>query len=275
MRIAVAQILSGTDPADNLQLVREYTGRAADAGAKLVVFPEATMCRFGVPLAPIAEPVDGPWADGVRRIAADANITVIVGMFTPADDGRVANTLLAAGPGSPNQPDTHYDKIHLYDAFGFTESRTVAPGRGPVVITVDGVGVGLSTCYDIRFPELFTTLARRGAQLITVSASWASGRGKLEQWTLLARARALDSTSYIVAAGQADPGEPLASSAPTGVGGSLVVSPFGDVVVAAGADPQLLVADVALDRVSKARETIAVLRNYSAFANPDKAESPR
>jgi deaminated glutathione amidase len=274
MRIAVAQILSGTEPADNLQLVREYTGRAADAGAKLVVFPEATMCRFGVPLAPIAEPVDGPWADGVRQIAADANITVIVGMFTPADDGRVANTLLAAGPGSPNQPDTHYDKIHLYDAFGFTESRTVAPGRGPVVITVDGVGVGLSTCYDIRFPELFTTLARRGAQLITVSASWASGRGKLEQWTLLARARALDCTSYIVAAGQADPGEPLASSAPTGVGGSLVISPFGEVVASAGADPQLLVTDLALEQVAKARETIAVLRNHSAFAHADKAESP-
>jgi predicted amidohydrolase len=277
MRIAVAQILSGTDPADNLQLVQDYAGRAADAGARLVVFPEATMCRFGVPLAPIAEPVDGPWADGVRRIAADANITVIVGMFSPADDGRVTNTLLAAGPagpGTPNQPDTHYHKIHLYDAFGFTESHTVAPGREPVVITVAGVGVGLTTCYDLRFPELFTTLARRGAQLITVSASWASGRGKLEQWTLLARARALDSTSYIAAAGQADPGEPLASTAPTGVGGSLVVSPFGDVVASAGADPQLLVTDVALDRVTQARDTIAVLRNHSAFAHGDKAESP-
>jgi predicted amidohydrolase len=274
MRIAVAQILSGTDPADNLQVVREYTGRAADAGAQLVVFPEATMCRFGVPLAPIAEPVDGPWADGVRRIAADAGITVIVGMFTPADGGRVANTLLAVGPGTPNQPDTHYDKIHLYDAFGFTESRTVAPGREPVVITVDGIGVGLSTCYDLRFPELFTTLARRGAQLIVVSASWAAGPGKLEQWTLLARARALDCTSYIVAAGQADPGEPLASSAPTGVGGSLVVSPFGAVVAAADADPQLLVTDLALDQVTKARETIAVLRNHSAVAHADKAESP-
>ena len=275
MRIAVAQILVGTDPADNLQLVRDYTGRAAEAGARLVVFPEATMCRFGVPLAPIAEPVDGPWADGVRRIAADADITVIVGMFSPADNGRVYNTLLA-GPvvRAPNQPDTHYDKIHLYDAFGFTESRTVAPGREPVVIDVDGVGVGLTTCYDIRFPELFTTLARRGAQLIAVSASWASGPGKLEQWTLLARARALDSTSYIVAAGQADPGEPLASSAPTGVGGSLVVSPFGDVVASAGADPQLLVTDVALDRVAQARDTIAVLRNHSAFAHGDKAESP-
>jgi deaminated glutathione amidase len=274
MRVAVAQILSGTDPADNLQLVREYTGRAADAGAQLVVFPEATMCRFGVPLEPIAEPVDGPWADGVRAIAADANITVVAGMFTPADHGRVANTLLAVGPGTPNQPDTHYDKIHLYDAFGFTESRTVAPGREPVVITVDGVGVGLTTCYDLRFPELFTTLARRGAQLITVSASWAAGPGKLEQWTLLARARALDCTSYIVAAGQADPGEPLASSAPTGVGGSLVVSPFGDVVASAGTGTQLLVTDLALERVATARETIAVLRNHSALANADRAESP-
>jgi deaminated glutathione amidase len=275
MRIAVAQILSGTNPADNLQLVRDYSGRAVDAGATLVVFPEATMCRFGVPLAPIAEPVDGPWANGVRQIAADADITVIAGMFTPADDGRVTNTLIAAGPGTPNEPDTHYHKIHLYDAFGFTESRTVAPGREPVVITVDGVGVGLTTCYDIRFPALFTALARRGAQLITVSASWGSGPGKLEQWTLLARARALDSTSYIAAAGQADPGQPPASTAPNGVGGSLVVSPFGEVVAAAGADPQLLLADIDLSRVVSARETIAVLRNYSEFSHGDRAELPR
>src|ERR1700733_4443286 len=263
MRIAVAQILRGTDPADNLQLVRDYTGRAAESGASLVVFPEATMCRFGGPLAPIAEP----------GVAPAAGTTVVLGMFPPADDGRVHNSLLAVGPAGSGT-DAHYDKIHLYDAFGFTESTTVAPGREPVVVDVDGVGVGLTTCYDLRFPELFSTLARRGAQLVVVSASWAAGPGKLEQWTLLARARALDSTSYIVAAGQADPGEPLASSAPTGVGGSLVISPFGEVVASAGADPQLLVADLALDQVAKARETIAVLRNHSAFAHADKAESP-
>jgi predicted amidohydrolase len=274
MRIALAQILSGSDPAANLQLVREYAGRAAAAGAKLVVFPEATMCRFGVPLAPIAEPVDGPWADGVRRIATDSGITVIAGMFTPAGDGRVTNTLIAAGPGTPNQPDAHYDKIHLYDAFGFAESRTVAPGHEPVVITVDGVGVGLTVCYDIRFPELYTELARRGAQLIAVCASWGSGPGKLDQWTLLARARALDSMSYVAAAGQADPGEALASSgAPTGVGGSLVTSPLGEVVASAGAHPQLVVADIDIDRVAEARDTIAVLRNHSSFARVHRAES--
>ena len=275
MRIALAQILSGTDPAANLRLVREFSGRAAEAGAQLVVFPEATMCRFGVPLAPIAEPVTGPWADGVRQIAADTEITVIAGMFTPAGDGRVANTLIAVGPGVPGQPDAHYDKIHLYDAFGFAESRTVAPGREPVVVTVDGVGVGLSTCYDIRFPELYTELARRGAQLITVSASWGSGPGKLEQWTLLARARALDSTSYVAAAGQADPGGAVSSGAPTGVGGSLVASPFGEVVTAAGAEPALLVADLDLEQVAVAREKIAVLRNHAELTTVGKAESRR
>src|ERR1700712_5533413 len=98
MRVPVAQILSDTDPADNLQLVRDYTGRAVDAGASLVVFPEATMCRFGVPLAPIAEPVNGSGARGVRRSRADAGITVGGGMFPPADDGRVHNTLSAVGP---------------------------------------------------------------------------------------------------------------------------------------------------------------------------------
>ncbi len=273
MRVALAQILSGTDPAANLALVREYTGRAADAGAKLVVFPEATMCRFGVPLSPIAEPVDGPWADGVRRIATDSSITVIAGMFTPAGDGRVKNTLIAAGPGTPHPLDTHYDKIHLYDAFGFTESRTVAPGREPVVITVDGVRVGLTVCYDIRFPALYTELARRGAQLIAVCASWGSGPGKLEQWTLLARARALDSTSYVAAAGQADPGDSTGSGAPTGVGGSLVASPLGELIASAGPHPQLVVTDIDTNRVTEARETIAVLRNHSRFAQVDSAES--
>lgn len=274
MRIALAQILSGTDPAANLELVRDYSRQAADAGARLVVFPEATMCRFGVPLAPIAEPVDGPWADGVRRIATDSGITVIAGMFTPSGDGRVKNTLIAAGPGVPNRPDAHYDKIHLYDAFGFTESRTVAAGNEPVVITIDGVRVGLTVCYDIRFPALYTELARRGAQLIVVGASWGAGPGKLEQWTLLARARALDSMSFVAAAGQADPGDALSGSgAPTGVGGSLVASPLGEVVASAGGQPQLLLADIDVDKVARARDSIAVLRNRSDFAQLDTAES--
>jgi predicted amidohydrolase len=269
MRIALAQIQSGTDPSTNLDLVEDCTRRAADAGARLVLFPEAAMCRFGVPLKPVAEPLDGPWASGVRTLAERSGVVVVAGMFCPSDDGRVTNTLIATGGGI----DEHYHKIHLYDAFGFAESRTVAPGLDPVVITVDGVGVGVTTCYDIRFPELYVELAQRGAQVITVHASWGSGPGKLEQWTLLARARALDSTSVVAAVGQAYPGDEIAASGPTGVGGSLVCSPTGDVVAAAAADPQLLVFDVDLNTVDQAREAIAVLRNRAEFAQSGRAQS--
>lgn len=270
MRLALAQIRSGTDPAANLALVEDQTKRAADAGASLLLFPEATMCRFGVPLAPIAEPFDGPWATAVRGIADRAGIVVVVGMFVPADDdGRVTNTLLATGPGV----DARYDKIHLYDAFGFAESKTVAPGREPVTITVDGVMVGLTLCYDIRFPELYVELADRGAEVITAHASWGTGPGKLEQWTLLARARAIDTSSVVAAVGQAYPGDEIAALGPTGVGGSLVASALGEVLVSAGPDPELLVCDVDLDAARKARETVAVMQNRSGFAHIGKAES--
>jgi predicted amidohydrolase len=271
MRIALAQIQASADPTANLGLVEDYIQRAADAGASLVLFPEATMCRFGVPLAPIAEPLDGPWASGVRAAAERAGIVAVAGMFVPADHGRVTNTLIAAGPGV----DAHYDKIHLYDAFGFKESETVAPGDEPVMITVDGVNVGITLCYDVRFPELYVELARRGAQLITVHASWGTGPGKLEQWTLLARARAIDTTGFVAAVDQPYPGDELAAVGPTGVGGSLVASPVGEVLAAAGADQQLLVTDIDLDTAQKARETIAVLRNRAEFTHAGKAESLR
>ena len=269
MRIALAQISSGTEPGANLTTVRDITRRAADGGAVLVVFPEATMCRFGVPLAPIAEAPDGPWADGVRRVAADCAVTVIAGMFCPADGDRVTNTLLATGPDT----DTRYDKIHLYDAFGFAESRTVAPGREPVTIEVNAVTVGLTTCYDIRFPELYVELARRGARLITVSASWGSGPGKLDQWTLLARARAADTAGFVAAVDQADPGQAMRSAGPTGVGGSLLASPYGDVLAVEGSDPHLLICDVDIDTVDAAREATAVLHNRSDSPQADRAES--
>ena len=269
MRIALAQLSSSAEPAANLELVEDFTRRAAEAGARLVLFPEATMCRFGVPLGPIAEPLDGPWASAVRAVAAQFGIVVVAGMFCPSDDGRVTNTLIAAGAGV----DAHYHKIYLYDAFGFTESRTVAPGSEPVVIMVDGVGVGVTTCYDVRFPELYVELAQRGARLITVHASWGSGPGKLEQWTLLARARALDSTSVVAAVGQAYPGDELAAVGPTGVGGSLVSSPTGEVWAAVGSEQQLLIADIDLDTVDAARDSIAVLRNRAVIASSRKAQS--
>ncbi|MGI8459377.1 MAG: carbon-nitrogen hydrolase family protein [Propionibacteriaceae bacterium] len=260
MRIALAQIISTADPAVNLDQVAAQSASAAAAGAELVVFPEATMRCFGRSLADVAEPLDGPWAIRVREIAAKNQIVVVVGMFAPADSGRVTNTLLATGPGV----DASYDKIHLFDAFGFAESDTVAPGAVPVVIEVGGVRVGLTTCYDVRFPTLFTRLADDGAQAIVLSASWGAGPGKVDQWQLLTRARALDSTTFLLACGQGDPltvGIQRQGTAPTGVGYSAVVGPNGSVLAELADAPDLLVADLDLDLVASTRASIPVLTN--------------
>jgi predicted amidohydrolase len=260
LRVAVAQILSGADPQANLELVATRSAEAAERGAQLVVFPEATMRRFGLPLAEIAEPVDGPWAKQLQEIAEQHQLVVMAGMFSPSTDGRVLNTLRAAGPGV----DAYYHKIHLFDAFGFRESDTVAPGAEPAVIAVGGAQVGLTLCYDVRFPGLYIRLAELGAQVICVAASWGAGPGKVEQWQLLTRARALDCTSYVIAAAQADPaaaGMPLDGEAPTGVGYSAVISPRGEVLDALGVEPGLLVADLDLDVVQQTRAAIPVLAN--------------
>ncbi|WP_326596407.1 carbon-nitrogen hydrolase family protein [Streptomyces sp. NBC_01803] len=260
MRIAASQLAAGVSPSENLAVIAEQVTRAAAEGADAVVFPEAAMARFGIPLGPVAEPLDGPWATRVRALADSAGVLVVAGMFTPADDGRVRNTLLITGRGV----DTHYDKLHLYDAYGFAESATVAPGERAVTAVLDGVTIGFATCYDVRFPGLFTRLAEEGARVILLSASWGAGPGKREQWELLVRARALDSTSWVVATGQADPatvGTPPATTAPTGIGHSMVVSPLGEVRARLGAEPGLLVTDLDPAETDHARRAIPVLAN--------------
>ncbi|ASO17924.1 putative amidohydrolase [Actinoalloteichus hoggarensis] len=260
MRIALSQLAADTDPQVNLGSVRTAVTDAAAQGARVLLLPEATMARFGIPLGPVAEPLDGPWATAVRAAAKAADVVVVAGMFVPADDGRVRNTLLITGPGV----DTAYDKVHLFDAFGFAESDTVAPGERPVTFTVDSVTFGVATCYDLRFPGLFHALADDGAQVMLVGASWGAGPGKREQWELLCRARALDSTSWLLACGQADPstiGERPKGAAPTGIGYSSLVSPVGEIRAQLGPAPGLLPVDVDIAEVERARETIPVLAN--------------
>ncbi len=271
LRTALCQFTSTTDPEENLRTIDDLAQRAAAEGAQLAVFPEAAMARFGIPLGPVAQPLDGPWADGVRESARRHGLTVVAGMFTPSPDGRVANTLLATGPGV----EASYDKIHLYDAFGFSESDTVAPGTKVVTIDVAGVRVGLATCYDIRFPELFRAHADEGAVLSVVPASWGAGPGKLSHWELLARARALDATTWVAAVGQAPPAPQGAGAgqeeqaadiekptkAPTGIGHSMLVGPDGRIREEAGERPELIVAEVDVEETERVRRAVAVLDN--------------
>lgn len=260
MKFALAQINSTTTVADNLDKVRDYTNRAAEAGAEFVVFPEATMSAFGPGLRDVAEANAESWRSEMTQLAAEAGITVIVGEFATSGE-KVINLLAVYTPEGERED---YAKIHLYDAFGFKESDTVVPGEDPVVIDLAGESVGLTLCYDIRFPKLYAEVSRRGAKLAIVSASWGAGKGKVEQWETLARARALDSNMFVAAIGQADPevsGVEVPQKGPTGVGHSLVSDPFGHVITSLDGHEALEVVEVDLAVADKAAEAIPVLAN--------------
>ncbi|BAS10929.1 hydrolase Rv0480c/MT0498 [Arthrobacter sp. Hiyo4] len=133
---------------------------------------------------------------------------------------------------------------------------------------VNGTTFGLATCYDVRFPALFTANAKAGAQVNIVCASWGAGEGKADQWDLLVRARALDSTTFVVACGQGDPasvGIASAGKAPTGVGHSAVISPLGAALVALGGEPELAVVDIDPAVIAEVRRQLPVLANARTF----------
>ena len=242
MRVALCQLPVTDDPAINLERVREAVSQAAADGASLAVFPEATQIRFGNDLRAAAEPLDGPFGSGLAAAARDNGIAVIAGVFEPAPDGRVYNT--AVTYANDGDRVTAYRKLHLFDALGEQESKFVTPGAEPVVADIGGLRVGLITCYDIRFPELARALVARGAQLLVVIAAWAAGLFKEEQWVTLVRARAIENTVWVAAAGQVpDPAAPRVR-APTGVGRSMLVDPAGTVRLDLGSRPALAVGEV-------------------------------
>ncbi|MDO4632037.1 MAG: carbon-nitrogen hydrolase family protein [Corynebacterium sp.] len=262
MKIAIGQISTGPNKTDNLELVTHATTVAAQNQAQLIVFPEATMQAFGTGrLDETAEPLDGAFVDKLTTLAHDHNIAIVLGMFRPADqittDGktinRVFNTAIVVQPDGTR---IHYDKIHTYDAFGYRESDTVKPGNQLVTFTYDNLTFGLATCYDLRFPEQFRQLARRGAEVILVPISWAGGPGKLQQRQLLIQARALDSTSWLVAADQTHYEN---TTAPRGVGHSAFVRPDGSIAMEAGEDTEVLLFDTDPHLVHHMRTQIPVL----------------
>lgn len=275
MKIALLQIASGGDKMSNLAMITPLIRDAAAKGATLIVLPEGASQAFEQGrLDTQAEDLDGPFATALRRLAGELGVTVVAGMFRPADkstvDGkelnRVYNTALITGDGVHKG----YDKIHTYDAFSYKESDTVRPGDELVTFVHEGVTVGVATCFDIRFPEQFQQLAERGARVIVVPTSWADGDGKVEQWRVLTAARALDTGVFIAAAGQARPdyetkaGEP---SGPTGAGHSVVVGPTGRRLAEAGYGPETLVVDIDPEDTAEAQRQLplAAMRKRSVM----------
>ena len=248
MQVTLVQEASTLDAAENRERLAELT----PSGSDLVVFPEAFARDFGEPgsdLSGAAEPIDGPFAHEVARVAQERGTTVVAGMFERSDDpARPANTLVVRGVVAAD-----YRKIHLYDSFGYRESDRVTAGPlTPVTVDLAGLRIGLMTCYDLRFPELARALVATGAEVLVVPAAWVAGPRKVEHWTTLARARAIENTAYVVAVGQ--PG-------PRYTGHSIVVGPLGDVLVEAGEKGEILEVTLDRDSVDQARRTNPSLAN--------------
>ncbi|MHB1595836.1 MAG: carbon-nitrogen hydrolase family protein [Streptosporangiaceae bacterium] len=259
MRVALCQIPASSQPAVNLSRVQSAMTSAREQGADLAVFPEGTQARFSADLRAIAEPLDGPFCGGLAAAAKAAGIAVVAGVFENAADQRVYNTTVAID--ATGQITAAYRKIHLYDALGQRESETIAPGSEPVITELAGLKVGIMTCYDVRFPELARALATGGADLIVIGSAWAAGLLKEEHWTTLVRARAIENTIWVAAAGQVpDPHEP-ATSAPTGVGRSMLVDPMGAVRIDLGSGPGVATGTVETEMTKRVRSVLPSLRH--------------
>jgi deaminated glutathione amidase len=268
MRLALCQIPVSSDPSVNLGRVQAALADASAAGARLALFPEGTQVRFGTSLRAAAQPADGPFCRGLADAARDHGIAVVAGVFEPGPGGRVYNTAVAFD--ARGHLTAAYRKIHLFDALGQRESDQVAAGDEPTLTELDGLRIGLLTCYDIRFPEHARALVTRGADLVLVPACWASGLFKEEHWVTLVRARAIENTVWVAAADQVpDPAEP-ATRAPTGIGRSMLVDPMGAVRLDLGPRPGIAVGDVDTKATAEIRASLPSLehRREDLFGRP-------
>jgi predicted amidohydrolase len=261
MRVAVCQLNARDDRKANLAAAGELLGRAAAAGADLAILPEYVDYLGPSSGLPTPEPTDGEFAEYFSAAARQYGMWVLAGSFHEIgpDEEHTYNTSLVFDRGGALA--ASYRKIHLYDVqipgrVSYLESRNVAAGTEPVVVDVDGVPVGLSICYDLRFPELYRRLAVGGAQLLVVPAAFMMHTGR-DHWEVLLRARAIENQCYVAAAGQIgdhDPGR-------TCFGRSMVIDPWGTVLGQAPDTVGVVVVELDFDRLREIRSELPSLAN--------------
>jgi predicted amidohydrolase len=262
MRVAVCQVNSRDDRAANLAQAHDLLDRAAAAGADLAVLPEYVDYLGPPATEPEPEPVDGPFARSFAAAARRLGMWVVAGSFheTGPDADHTYNTCLVFD--RTGELAAVYRKVHLFDVeipgrVSYQESHRVAPGSDhQVLVKVDGLAVGLSICYDLRFPELYRALAVAGAQVLLVPAAFTAHTGR-DHWEPLLRARAIENQCYVVAAGQIGPYEPGRASH----GRSMIIDPWGTVVAQVSDGVGLAVAEIDEERIRRIRAELPSLAN--------------
>ncbi len=264
MLIAAVQVCSTDDLQENLKRARELVSVGVDRGAELICLPEnfAFMRREGN-VFPCAQGLDGEIVGCVRELAERNRIWLLGGTFPESVPGekRVHNTSVLVAPDG--EVAAVYRKIHLFDvdlgADGgglFRESETFAPGREVVVAETPFGGLGMSVCYDVRFPELYREMSSRGARLIAVPSAFTPQTGR-DHWEVLLRARAIEAQAFVVAPAQCGQHGPDRAS----YGRSMIIDPWGLVLAQAADRPDVIVADCDPAELERIRGAIPALKN--------------
>lgn len=277
MRAALLQLTSGDDPQDNLTQVLGMVRQAADQDARLVLTPEVTNCLSpdgGHQRAVLRSESDDPTLPALQRAAADAGIWLLIGSLalkTDDADGRFANRSFLIAPDG--RIAARYDKIHMFDvqvseSETYRESKRFRPGDCAVVAQTDFATLGLTICYDIRFPHLYRALAQAGAQILTVPAAFSPVTGAAH-WEPLLRARAIETGCFILAPAQTGT-HPTRHGTPRRTHGhSMVVAPWGEVLLDAGTKPGVYIVDLDLAQVADVRARVPSLSHDRQFGGPD------
>jgi predicted amidohydrolase len=239
----------------NLERISDLTARAADAGAKVVVFPEGAMCDFGAAtddLSSAAEPLDGPFIQALSALATRFALTVVAGMFESIPGEKlIYNSAVVVDPARGLVGT--YRKRHLFDAFGETEFQR--GDEDPLLVEIGGFKTAVVICYDIRFASFIERAADAGAELLLAPAAWVAGPLKEEHLSVLAHARALDNTIYVAVGGQTG----LAYT-----GRSVIVDPLGATLAGLGDAEGVAIAEISRERLKAARARLPVLAQRRA-----------
>jgi predicted amidohydrolase len=267
IRVACVQMTSGLDKDANLARAEALVARAASTGADLVVLPEKWNVIGGADdYRAAAEPLDGgPSVEAMSGWARTLGVTLVGGSITERREGRekLSNTCCVFDPAGTLV--AVYRKIHLFDVevggHVYRESEAEEAGTEAVVAHAEDWTLGLSVCYDVRFPELYRILALEGAELVTVPAHFTTPTGK-DHWHVLLRARAIENQYYVAAAGQVGetlPGKPA-------YGRSLIVDPWGIVLAQAPDEETVIAAELDRARLREIRAKLPSLANRQADA---------
>lgn len=264
MRVGLVQMCSTEDLQSNLREAQRCIAQAAAGGAELVLLPEnALFLRTQAATIPALDP------DRLRliaEVAAQHGVTVVLGSYAePATSPPlVHNTSVVFGPDGgaiARYRKIHLFRAHLADGVQHDETRLVQPGTVPVVADTPVGRLGLSICYDLRFPALYQALAHAGADMIAVPAAFTVPTGQAH-WQVLLRARAIECQAYVLAPAQCG----LHGHGRSSYGHSMVVDPWGVVVAELGDEPAVLVVDIDLERVANVRRRIPSLADARPIA---------